>query len=234
LIIVRNELEAYLDPDRFVKQATPQNEESSLYGRGGLYLIQMSNGEAVVVRPYRHGGCFRHLTGGLFFTWPPRPFRELAITEEARRRGLRTSVVCGAWVKRAWGPFYRGWLITRELADAQDLWEVLQKGLYGGADGKLLLQAVAQSVREMHRRGIYHRDLNLKNIMVRRDKDEITTYIIDFDKAKMFPGEVPPEKAQKNLRRLLRSICKLDPDRRHLSQRNWDQFVQFYTEAVEA
>jgi serine/threonine protein kinase len=86
----------------------------------------------------------------------------------------------------------------------------------------------------MHRRGIYHRDLNLKNIMVRRDKDEITTYIIDFDKAKMFPGEVPPEKAQKNLRRLLRSICKLDPDRRHLSQRNWDQFVQFYTEAVEA
>lgn len=234
LMVVHEELEGHLDLERFRTRMESKRDESSLYGRERLHLFQLENGTTVLVRPYRHGGIFRYLTGGLFATWPPRPFKELAVTEEARRRGVPTLEICGAWVERMWGPFYRGWLITRQLADAHDLWAVLQKGLYGGAGGKLLLQAVARSVRRMHRCGIYHRDLNLKNIMVRRYKDDITTYIIDFDKAKMFPGKVPPEKAQENLRRLLRSICKLDPDRRHLSQQDWDQFLRFYTEAAEA
>lgn len=233
MMIVREGLEGHLDPQKLKRRMEPKTEPSPFHGRGRLHLMRMDDGETVLVRPYRHGGIFRHFTGDLFFTWPPRPFQELAVTEEARRRGIRTLEICGAWVERVWGPFYRGWLLTRELRHAHDLWTALQNGFYAGADGKSLLRSAAQSVRRMHRSGIYHRDLNLKNIMVRRDNDRITTYIIDFDKAKIFPGEVPPERAQKNLSRLLRSICKLDPDRRCLSQRDWDRFVRFYTEAAE-
>ena len=233
MMIVREGLEILLDSEKFRSQMESKKEESYLYGRGRLHLIQMDNGETVLVRPYRHGGIFRYFTGSLFLTWPPRPFQELAVTEEARRRGIRTLEICGAWIERVWGPFYRGWLITRELGHAHDLWVALQNGFYAGADGKLLLQAVAQSVRRMHRRGLYHGDLNLKNIMVRRESDNIAAYIIDFDKAKIFPQEVPGGKARKNLRRLLRSVCKLDPNRRHLSQQDWDLFVRFYVEAVD-
>ncbi len=230
-MMVREGLEPYLDPEKFAEQWKSEKEVSPFQGRERLRFLHLENGETGLVRSYRHGGILRHLTGDLFFTWPPRPFRELAITEEVHQRGIPTLEIFGAWVARAWGPFYHGWLVTRELEEAHDLWAALQGGYYVGTDGRSLLQAVAQSLRKMHRQGVYHGDLNLKNILVQRETDQIKTYIIDFDKTRLFSGEVPLEKTQRNLSRLLRSVCKLDPDRQHLSQEDWDLFVHFYREA---
>ena len=232
MVLVRKGLEGCLHPAKFFALGEKEGKESPLQGRGKLGIFYLANGEAVVVRSYRHGGMFRRFTGNLFFTWPPRPFRELAITAEVSRRGLPTLEVLGAWVERAWGPFYRGWLITRELKGAYDLWAALQGDLYAKKNAGSLLHAVAVSLRQMHLRGVYHRDLNLKNIMVRREGDEVKSYIIDFDKARLFSGDVPTKKAQRNLKRLLRSICKLDPDRRLFSQEDWDLFIRFYREAA--
>ncbi len=232
MMMVREGLESHLCLDKFVKQRESEREAGPFYGRERLRFFHLGNGETALVRSYQHGGVFRRLTADFFFTWPPRPFRELAITEEVRRRGIPTLEILGAWVKRAWGPFYRGWLITRELHGAHDLWAALQSDLYNSRS-ESLLQVVAQGLRKMHRRGIYHGDLNLKNILVRQEGDKIRSTIIDFDKARLFPHEVPAEKSQKNLRRLLRSVRKLDPDRRCLSQKDWDLFAQFYQEAGE-
>lgn len=85
----------------------------------------------------------------------------------------------------------------------------------------------------MHRRGVYHGDLNLKNILVRQETDEIKSYIIDFDKASLYLGAVPANKAEKNLRRLYRSACKLDPQKRWFPQKDWDLLLRLYAEAEE-
>jgi len=230
MMMVREGLESHLCFDKFVKQRESEREASPFYGRERLRFFHLGNGETALVRSYQHGGVFRRLTADFFFTWPPRPFRELTITEEVRRRGIPTLEILGAWVKRAWGPFYRGWLITRELQGSHDLWAALQSDLYGPISDSLL-PVVAQILRKMHLRGIYHSDLNLKNILIRQEGDQIRSTIIDFDKARLFPHEIPVEKSKKNLRRLLLSVCKLDPDRRFLSQKDWDLFVQFYQEA---
>ena len=232
MIMVREGLESTLVRKDFPAESDSA-KESPFHGRGQLHSLRLENGERALVRAYRHGGILRHLTGDFFFTWPPRPFRELAITEEARRRGISTLEILAAWVERAWGPFYHGWLVTRELRGADDLWAVLESGHYVGEGRELLLRAVARSIKAMHRRGIFHRDLNLKNILVRREMDGIRSIIIDFDKARVFPGTVPPEKAQRNLNRLLRSVGKLDPDRRRLTREDWDLFIRFYREATE-
>ena len=80
----------------------------------------------------------------------------------------------------------------------------------------------------MHREGVYHSDLNLKNILIRKKPDGVDGYIIDFDKAKLFLGKLPSVLAKKNLDRLLRSALKLDPERRHLSAAAWKEFLDFY------
>ena len=80
-----------------------------------------------LIRAYRHGGFFRNVATTWFFTWPPRPFRELVLTEELRRRGLRTVEVYAACVSRPAGPFYRGWLITKQLQGAEDLWSAISQ-----------------------------------------------------------------------------------------------------------
>ena len=203
-------------------------ESAGLQGRGQLRRVELPDGEVALLRRYHHGGAFRRLTGGVFFTWPPRPFRELIITEELRRRGIPTVEVYGACVERVWGPFYRGWLATRAIPGAQDLWAALQSGSLRADGEERCLRAVARSVRELHRQGIYHADLNLKNILLCADDRGVAAYIIDFDKAKLVLGELPPRLARSNLDRLLRSARKLDPGRRYMSVALWDAFVNFY------
>ena len=136
--------------------------------------------------------------------------------------------VYGACVKRSWGPFYRGWLVTRQLQGGQDLWTAIQGGGFRRLGANQVLQAVATSLRGLHREGVYHRDLNLKNILVRCEPDGVRGYIIDFDKAILFFGEVPMPLARRNLSRLLRSVNKLDPTREYLSAGDWKRFVTSY------
>jgi len=198
------------------------------YGRSALRAIRLGDGETALIRDYRHGGFFRAVTRGWFFTWPPRPFRELAITEELRRRGLRTVEVYAAGVQRLGGPFYRGCLVTRELSEASDLWATLQGGSVGPERFSAILKAAAETINHMHREGVYHSDLNLKNILIRRNPDCAEGYIIDFDKAKLFLGKLPPVLAKKNLDRLLRSARKLDPERRYFSAASWTEFLNYY------
>lgn len=227
LMIVRQDIAECLTVEEC---ATRDNNESSapFAGRAGLRGIRLRNGDTALIRPYRHGGLFRHLLGGVFFTWPPRPFRELVITEEARRRGIPTVEVLGACVKWMGGPLYRGWLVTRQLDGGEDLWTAMRDGWVRRTGATQVLDAVADSLRALHREGIYHRDLNLKNILVRRESDAVRGYIIDFDRARLFLGEVPPILARRNFDRLLRSAIKLDPKREYLSPDDWKSFVDSY------
>ena len=208
-----------------------QTQHPVYRGRGVLWTIKLADGETALIRGYRHGGVFRAITRECFFTWPPRPFRELSVTEELRRRGLRTVEVYAACVERICGPFYRGWLVTKELSAAQDLWAALQNGSVEKAGMTTVLRSVADSVGLMHREGVYHRDLNAKNILLRSAPDGVHSYIIDFDKALLFFGKLPIELAKKNLDRLLRSVRKLDPERKYFTTAAWDEFVNLYYES---
>ena len=147
---------------------------------------------------------------------------------ELRRRGIPTVTVCGACIEPVWGPFYRGWLATRRLDGAHDLWTALSGNLFREAGTENVWRAVADTLRRLHREGVCHTDLNLKNILVRRESDSVKGYVIDFDKATLFLGSVPPKVAQKNLDRLLRSVCKLDPVRKYASETDWNRFVDWY------
>lgn len=197
-------------------------------GRSPLRAIRLRDGETALIRSYRHGGFFRAVTRACFVTWPPRPFRELAITEELRRRGLSTVEVYAAGVERVCGPFYRGCLVTRELRGAIDLWAALQDETVGPQARSFVLKAAAETLRAMHSQGVYHADLNLKNILVRLKAEGAEGYVIDFDRAKLVLGELPPPLVKKNLDRLLRSALKLDPRRRYLSAALWNEFLKFY------
>ena len=226
-LVVRQDLEERLPIGIFLDENSA-GELSLLQGREPIRSVPLAGDETALIRTYHHGGAFRLLTRRIFFTWPPRPFRELAITEELRRRGIPTVAVCGACVEPLWGPFYRGWLATCKLDGAQDLWTALTGSFIGEAGTENVWRAVADSLQHLHRAGVYHTDLNLKNILVRRESAVVKGYIIDFDKAILFLGQVPARIAEKSLDRLLRSVCKLDPERKYVSEADWNRFVVWY------
>lgn len=229
MLLVRGDMEADLAVERLTREESPDTA-GRLEGRGALGVLRLADGGEALVRRYRHGGALRALTGDCFFTWPPRPFRELALTHEARRRGVPAAEPLAALVETFAGPFYRGWLVTRRLADARDFWAVAQTENFA-AEKASWLRAAARAVRAMHRCGIDHRDLNLKNILLRREADGALAYIIDFDKSRLFSGPVPPERTERNLARLQRSILKLDPVRRFITAPDWEFFLTAYREA---
>lgn len=233
-LVVRQDQAANIDFSICQGDYSGAAEDSRFQGRGVLRAVKLLHDETALIRAYRHGGFFRGVAPHWFFSWPPRPFRELAITEELRRRGLRTVEVYAACLSRPVGPLYRGWLVTKHLRGSEDLWSALQSGLIQRVGLEIALRAVAESIRSMHREGVFHADLNLKNILLHVEEPVVTSYIIDYDKARLFLGKLPAELAKSNLTRLRRSTQKLDPEQKYFSAAAWDALVRFYHEAQDA
>jgi hypothetical protein len=189
-LIVRQDRQSVIDPSLCIDMNRGR-VDARYQGRSPLRAVALAGGDTALIRAYWHGGLLRHITQDWFLTWPPRPFRELSITEELRRRGVRTVEVYGACVTPVCGPVYRGWLVTKELRDAQDLWTALQSHFVQSAGLTAILKSVAATVRALHREGVYHGDLNLKNILVRAEAKAVAAHVIDFDQAKLFLGELP-------------------------------------------
>jgi 3-deoxy-D-manno-octulosonic acid kinase len=173
------------------------------------------DGLRVVVRLYRRGGLLARvvresyvgLWTGRLGRWP-RPLRELVLTAEARRRGVRAAEVLGARVEG--GLVYRGALVTAEVADAMTLIEALRRAPDAAARGALAT-AAGEAVADLHAAGVFHRDLNLTNILVRGGNAERAVALVDFDRARLRDAPLARRARRRNLERLARSLAKLDP-----------------------
>jgi len=184
--------------------ALPADAKPIAGGRGGAWRLTLPGGVRAVVRENRRGGFIRHVVARHYLGLRPRPFGELAVTTEARRRGVPAAEVLAARVD-GW-LVYRGALVTREVPEARPLLAALAAAGDGPArDG---VAAIAgRAVARMHDAGVFHADLNLGNILV--DRDGATT-LVDFDRARLGAGALDVAGRRDNLRRLARSLRKLD------------------------
>jgi serine/threonine protein kinase len=184
-------------------------------GRGLLpaILIQETNGKRMVAKQCMRGGLLRFINKDIFWGGK-RPFREMIANAHILKKGIKTTEMLAAAHYKVFGPLYRTYLFSLEIPECIDLTTFLnglaQKPPRQRFEEKaFLFEAVAQAFVTMHRGGIYHRDLHLKNILIRKDHGEgtPTIFIIDFDKAACKDFLTPKEKL-KNLLRFNRSIEK--------------------------
>ena len=174
-------------------------------GRAPHPVVELAGGERVVVRRYRRGGMMRHLNRERYLLGH-RAFEELRVTEHAAVVGVRVPAVLAAVERRA-GVFYTAALATRWIADGQEL-----AGWIEGRDERrvgLALYEAGRQIGRMHRAGIVHPDLNLRNLLVVEDVPGPVVYILDFDRARLLGDSVAPADRARGLRRLARSARKL-------------------------
>ncbi|HUL22298.1 MAG TPA: lipopolysaccharide kinase InaA family protein [Thermodesulfobacteriota bacterium] len=192
-----------------LKTFLEKNRRTAHYLKGRIPhpSIPFENGKRLVLRQYSHGGLFRAITGSLYFVGA-RSFRELALTEEIRSCGIPTILSVGAIHHRLFFPFYRAYFISLEVPRAMDLIRY-----FGGINAhpsreeisskRKTIRSTGLLIRQFHQAGFFHRDLQLKNILVAGDQ----VLLIDFDRSYR-KSILSANVRMKNLLRLNRSVEK--------------------------
>ena len=166
----------------------------------------------------------RYLALGRF-----RPLCETLASLEARERGIPTPAVVAGVVYPA-GIFYRADLVTEEIPGAVDLSQVLFGATPSGIDAEAALIATGGIVRNLERNGLYHPDLNAKNIVLTSTNEGVDAYLVDLDRCCARPRGVPAP-AFPMRRRLERSLLKFQATTgRTLSPSAWIALHSRYIE----
>ncbi|MBY6187926.1 3-deoxy-D-manno-octulosonic acid kinase [Marinobacter hydrocarbonoclasticus] len=168
-------------------------------GRNPAWFFQQ-DGQTYVLRHYWRGGLpgkvFRD--GYLYLgERRSRPWQELELMVALKEKGLPVATPIAARLTRA-GLNYRADLITVMIPDSRDLVKVLSAGRMSLEQW----QALGRVLARFHNAGVYHADLNARNVLLSHG----AFYLIDFDR-----GELKTPQAgwqQANMARLHRSLLK--------------------------
>jgi tRNA A-37 threonylcarbamoyl transferase component Bud32 len=193
--------------------------ETSITGRSVMRIIEPD----LVVRPLTHGGMFRHLTGSRFLGIG-RSLRELEISSYLISRNIPTpEILAVRYMRRGIFTFIE--VVSRMVPDSVDLLSYLEKP---STDGLALIGQAGRLIRDIHREGVYHTDLHVKNILLDGDK---ALWIIDLDNAFRFSTLSKPLK-RKNISRFLHSLRKWEAKKRIVLPEGWQKtFMDGYASA---
>ena len=180
-------------------------------GRGTLFSFAYPGGRGLI-RGYQRGGAMRVLWRDRYLL-VNRPAREFETHLTAQARGLRVPPLLGVCWRRS-GSFFSGAIATEAL-DAEHLLAYLQ---HDSPEKKEMLHACGAQIRRMHEAGLWHADLQVKNILIAQDGP----ILIDWDNARAQKA-LTPFQCMRNLLRLRRSF-----EKNHLDIRDYHCLCEGY------
>ena len=191
-------------------------------GRGNTTFLAAPFG-TVALREYRRGGWAARISNDRYVylgLQRSRPFREFYLLARLLADGFPVPAPIAAMCERH-GFFYGGALMTGLLQDVMTLAEIMQAGI----PQQDALIATGAVVRKFHDGGLWHADLNVRNILV--NPAEMRVFLIDFDRCRYRPGHRVD--GLENLKRLRRSIDKLFVNAAQgQSEKSWTAIMQGY------
>ena len=192
-------------------------------GRGHAVFFD-HRGLSLVLKHYQRGGKMAMLLGDKYIGSScerSRSFREWRLLQQMRVLGLPVPQPVAASCSRH-GVFYRADLVTLQIKHVVTLADHLLERECDDAGWR----AIGACIRRFHDAGVFHADLNARNILF--DAQHNTVHLIDFDKGRIrYLGE--SWKAS-NLARLQRSLLKFRSLNQHFSfeQANWNTLLDGY------
>ncbi|GGI81182.1 3-deoxy-D-manno-octulosonic acid kinase [Shewanella gelidii] len=213
---------APIEPQWFTHAYWQQREAitGSSRGRYITWFLQYEQ-QDWVLRHYYRGGLIEKLSKDAYlFTGyhKTRAVAELQLLEQLYDEGFPVPEPVAALVQRS-GIHYRADILIKRIHGAQDLVAALMQPLSPDE-----WQSLGACIAQFHQRGVYHADLNAKNILLA----EKQFYLIDFDRGTI---KTPQAKwQQSNLDRLLRSFNKEKnkQPQLHFSAENWQDLLKGY------
>ena len=193
----------------------------STQGRSQAHFFEYA-GREMVLRHFHRGGLIGRVNRDLYLRTHlenSRPMREFDLLAQMHGEGLPVPLpVAARFVPR--GLFYSADIITQRIPDAVPLQEVLQQR----ALSELTWADIGLAVRNLHDHGVFHSDLNCRNILL--DARE-RTWFIDFDKCDKRPAGAWMQGTLDRLNRSLRKSAAGAPAF-HWADTDWHAFMAGY------
>lgn len=194
-------------------------------GRGETCFYQAENSHWAL-RHYLRGGLVAKLLSDQYFgvrLKSTRAWKEWHLLNQMISLDLPVPRPVAASVIKK-GLFYRADLVTEYIDNTQTLAEIL------GSDSldDQLWFSIGSCIRQFHDKGVYHSDLNAKNIMLDQQQK---IYLIDFDQCDIRAGN---DWKNKNLLRLKRSLDKFSARESsfNYNEVNWQALLSGYNSVV--
>jgi len=169
-------------------------------GRGTTVFVQLA-GEDYVLRHYRRGGMIARLLEDCYL-WTgleqTRAWREWHLLAELYKRDLPVPAPIAARVRQI-GLLYRADILLAKIPETQTLADILMKATMDS----MLWNKLGQCLKTFHAQGVFHADLNARNILL---DEQGKFYLIDFDRGDI--RQPRQQWQQDNCLRLKRSLDK--------------------------
>jgi len=212
----------YFDPEYWRSQ---QALAGTAVGRGNTWFVNSIFGP-VVLRQYLRGGWVARISKDRYFFTTisrSRPFREFFALVDLHKLGLPVPKPVAALCRHN-GMLSSGALITQTIENSQTLADILSAAGSGLTNNDNCWERVGACIRRFHNAGVWHADLNARNILLDSAKG---VYLVDFDRARLSPGK--KVNGEGNLKRLKRSLIKLWPGSHNAALESaWEQLRAGY------
>ena len=175
-------------------------------GRTGNVILELDALDVRLhVRPLRHGGWLATLPGKRLFRIA-RPLEELRVHRALHDRGAPVPAPAFVVAERGRGPWWIAAFATVHEERAPDAAAFL-----AARPERERVEAAAaaagRALRRFHDLGARHRDLHVKNLLVRQSPESVEIVIIDLDRARL-AGAPSPAERMAEIMRLHRSLVK--------------------------
>jgi len=174
-------------------------------GRGKAWFVRGGR-FSMVLRRYRRGGMMARLLGDRFLGVSPessRAFLEYALLEKMLEMGLPVPMPVAAIAEKK-GIFIRCSMLEERIEDSRSVAEIIAERALSGEE----TDAIGKTIRRFMDAGVYHSDLNIRNILLRGTE----VFIIDFDKCALRRGDGWKKEVWERLQRSFRKEKTLSPD----------------------
>ena len=207
-------------------KSKPSGEQQGGIGRAPVVYFSQGDKSFVLKHYYRGGAVASILKDSYlgFSVIKSRAFREYRLLKKMKGLGLPVPVAVAAHVDKSlfW---YRADLITEELKQVETLSDALSSRTLDESGW----QKIGRCIKQFHQHGIYHADLNARNILLVGTLSEAgNIYLIDFDNSYIRLGSSAWKMT--NLSRLKRSLLKFknNTDGFNFDEGNWSALLDGY------
>jgi len=159
-----------------------EKPEMLLTGRDCVCKTNIEGVGSVIIKHYTRGGFVTYFNKQRYlFSKKRRNRREFEFLRHARKAGVN---VPEPFAYVSYGQlFYKAWLITREIANAQNFVELCLKDVNKAI---ALMPAIGENINKLIGASIHHIDLHPGNIIIDSSNK---VFILDFDKACYVTGD---------------------------------------------